>query len=505
MAQERKTIEREHSRNAELPALGDAVELLELYFQALHVTVPFMRRDDVFAQLERLYTCNPAYTGEDKTQDLFQVHMVLAIGAMRPAGRWEEDCARDHYMTAMKMEPLLTEQPAFAQVQNLLLVFVFATLHDVGTASTWGIIRQVMRICVKYGFHSRETAESDLVREQLRRRIFWSAYISDRHCSQNLGRPVALSEEDITIELPINQDDARIRKGDLNAAAGQYTEVTNLIRHTLLRRLGTNARIALNRLSREKAALTEQVESARNWTDALEAWYNSSIVKQNPSNAYETKEYLDINFHRERMKFLSYLVVPSEAWEAWEAPATARIEDLWQYTLSARQILLAYKKQSNDGFLAPNWTYVQDVLKSGFGILYCALRIPEQRRRNREGSGLLDSELDTVVAALRLCGEILTRIVGQWQTVKRHASAFIQMSEAVLEHITRVRLGTVLDTPMDEAEMDGFTAEPGIGRGTTDFDFSTIDWTLDVFHSEGVVPLTDAELADLFDLAPEAS
>ncbi|KAF4954357.1 hypothetical protein FSARC_12154 [Fusarium sarcochroum] len=470
--------------------LGDAVELVKLYFDALHVTMPSMRQADVFQQLERLYTGNPPYTGHEKTQDLFQLHMIFAIGAMRSPGRWREDCARDHYLTAIRKEAHLTTVPAPAQVQNLLLVFVFATLHDVGIASTWEIIRQAMRVCVKYGFHSRETAVDDALSEQLRRRIFWSAYISDRYSSQNLGRPTALAEEDVTVDIPMNQDDDTIKAGEPEIP-GRYTEVTNLIRHTLLRRLGTNARTALNRLSRQRASLTEQIEATKAWTDALEAWYNSSIVKPNPTNAYETKEYLDINFHRERMKFLSYLVLPSDAQDT-----TASIEHSWQYTLSAYQILLSYQKQSNDGFLAPNWTYVQDVLKSGFGILYCAVGIPEQRRRSNEGAGLLPPELDTIVNALKLCGETLKQITAEWQTVQRHANAFVQMSESVLELIA----STTRNATREQSHTDA--GEDGSGD-IMDWNLEELDSTLNLFQSGEIAPFTDADWAELFDLAVE--
>ncbi|KAL4870275.1 hypothetical protein BDV12DRAFT_195654 [Aspergillus spectabilis] len=383
----------------------------------------------------------------------------------------------------MRKESLLTEVSAFAQVQNLLFVFVFATLHDVRIANTWEIIRQAMRACVKYDFHSRETADNDLLREQLRRRIFWSAYISDRYSSQNLGRPVALLEDDITIDLPINQDDGLIEAGEPETP-GQYTEVTNLLRHTLLRRLGTNAQIALNRWARQRAPLTDQIETASTWTSSLEAWYNSSAVKPTPTNAYETKEYLDINFHRERMKFLSYLVLPSDTQKT-----AASIEHLWEYTLSAYQILLVYQKQSSDGFLAPNWTYVQDVLKPGFGILYCAVGIPEQRRRNNEDVGLLRLEINTVVNALKLCGETLSQITAQWQTVKRHAAAFMQISEAVLELVastTRVATG-------NQRQTDLGSTMPADLEEVLDWDFATLDSTLDMFHGGTTVPFTDAE------------
>ncbi|RSM10896.1 hypothetical protein CDV31_007024 [Fusarium ambrosium] len=304
-----------------------------------------------------------------------------------------------------------------AQIQNLLLVFVFATLHDVGIASTWEIIRQGMRVCVKYGFHSRETAIGDLLQEHLRRRIFWQE-------SQKFP-------------------------------ADRYTEVTNL-------------------------------------TDALEAWYNSSIVKPTPPNAYETKQYLDINFHRERMKFLSYLVLPSDNAQN----TTASIDHLWQYTLSAYQILLAYQKQSNDSFLKPNWMYVQDVLKSGFGILYCAVGIPEHRRQQNEGVSLTPSELDTVVNALKLCGETLSKIMAEWQTVQRHTNAFMQMSEAVLEPIASTTRNATRE--QSHAEHGGERLEE-----TMDWNFDALDSTLNMFQGEGIEPFTDAEWAELFELAVE--
>lgn len=483
-----------------LPSLGDAVELVKSYFNALHVTMPFMRQADVFRQLERLYTGTPPYTGHDKAQDLFQLHMIFAIGAMRSNGRSVSASApaRDHYLTAMDKETHLGAVPPLARVQNLLLVFVFATLHHVGIASTWEIIRQTMRVCVEHGFYSRETAADDPVEEQLRRRNFWSVYISDRHCSQNLGRPVTLSEADVTIDLPRNQDDDEIRAGSPEVP-GRYTEVTNLLRHALLRRLGTNARIALNRLSRQDSSGEERAQTVGSWTNALEAWYNSSIVKSTPNNAYETKEYLDINFHRERMKFLSYLVLPSDM---TGHAANQSIEHLWQYTLSAYQILLAYQKQSIDGFLAPNWTYVQDVLKSGFGILYCAVGIPEQRGRESRGApggALLPAELDTVFSALRLCGETLGQITAEWQTVQRHADAFMYMSEAVLEMIATTARATREGSREDQGGSGGGVGDAFDGM---DLDLATLDSTLNMFQGGGAAPFSDAEWAELFDLVP---
>ncbi|KAH7347006.1 hypothetical protein BKA66DRAFT_447694 [Pyrenochaeta sp. MPI-SDFR-AT-0127] len=475
-----------HAQVVPLPSLGDAIELIESYFNALHITMPFLRKKDVFQQLERLYSDSPPYSGLEKSQDLFQLHMIFAIGCLRNARRRKDHKATDHYATAMGKDAFLVNIPAYKQVQNMLLVFVFATHHDVGIANTWEISRQTMRICVEFGLHSRTGAENNVLREQLRRRIFWSVYIADRFGSQNLDRPVAIQEEDITIELPINQHDEQLEAGNLEEPE-LFTEVSTLIRHVLLRRLGTNARTALSAMKASSFPSRSQV--AKDWNHQLQAWYDSSIVKNTPTNAYETNEYLDINFHRERMKILSYLVLPIGTQDYMTSVA-----DLWQYMHSAHSILAAYQRQSKDGHLILNWTCVQDALKCGFGILYCATSIPDQRQREGTGPGLLRSELDAFVAALQMCGDILSHITAQWYTVRRHANAFQQMSEAVLNLIARsTRIVTREQTPhVEHQSLDPSTEE------IIQWDFDALDATLQLSNTA----FTDADWAELFSVDP---
>jgi hypothetical protein len=476
-----------HAHTVPLPSLGDAVQLAEAYFNGLHITMPFLRKKDVFQQLERLYSGNPPYSDLERNQDLFQLHMIFAIGSLRHKRSNKDHKATNHYATALEKEASLTDVPAYGQIQNLLLVFVFATHHDVGIASTWEMIRQTLRICVEFGLHSRVGAEDGIAREQLRRRIFWSAYISDRFCSQNLDRPVAIAEEDITIELPVNQHEDQLEAGNVQESE-DFTEVSTLIRHVLLRRLGTNARTALNALRSSSSEIKSQ--AAKDWNSQLQNWYDTSIVKIAPANAYETSEYLDINFHRERMKILSYLVLPMDS-----KNSITSVTDLWQYMHSAHNILAAYQKQTKDGHLILNWTCVQDALKSGFGILYCAISIPEQRLREDNAGGLLRSELDTLVAPLQMCSEVLGHITAQWHTVQRHANAFQQMSEAVLELIARsTRIHTREQTPhVDDQNMH---------LGNEEFlqwDLDALDATIPTFQLSDTA-FTDADWAELFSL-----
>lgn len=41
--------------------------------------------------------------------------------------------------------------------------------------------------------------------DQLRRRVFWTCYICDRHSSSMLGRPLAIEEDEIDVEVSLFQ------------------------------------------------------------------------------------------------------------------------------------------------------------------------------------------------------------------------------------------------------------------------------------------------------------
>ena len=49
-------------------------------------------------------------------------------------------------------------------------------------------------------------AQGAPLRSQLRRRIFWSAYVIDRMLATSLGRPTSIPDEEIDIEVPFDRD-----------------------------------------------------------------------------------------------------------------------------------------------------------------------------------------------------------------------------------------------------------------------------------------------------------
>jgi hypothetical protein len=57
-----------------------------------------------------------------------------------------------------------------------------------------------MRICIENRLHKRDRYCEPMI-DQMKRRIFWVCYVSDRHSSSVLGRPMAIQDEEIEAEV----------------------------------------------------------------------------------------------------------------------------------------------------------------------------------------------------------------------------------------------------------------------------------------------------------------
>jgi hypothetical protein len=67
-----------------------------------------------------------------------------------------------------------------------------------------------MRICVQLGYHKAPSRPLDPVTEQRRRRLFWCCYVQERFASCGLGRPIAITDSDITVAVSVLKDTCKI-------------------------------------------------------------------------------------------------------------------------------------------------------------------------------------------------------------------------------------------------------------------------------------------------------
>jgi len=97
----------------------------------------------------------------------------------------------------------ILEQHSIASLQFLVLLGVHGQRSPYG-AGAWSQVRYAASICVEMGLHrKRSRIENDKQArdEELRRRIFWVCYCLDRSISIVLGRPFAIADRDINVEV----------------------------------------------------------------------------------------------------------------------------------------------------------------------------------------------------------------------------------------------------------------------------------------------------------------
>ncbi|KIY71376.1 hypothetical protein CYLTODRAFT_418918 [Cylindrobasidium torrendii FP15055 ss-10] len=141
-------------------------------------------------------------------------------------------------------EPSLSRHSAgwkyFSQVMALpRALFSTPTLHDVqfcclftyyalGTSAPqaiWTMVGLGTRYALELGMHRRHQGEKLTLDDEIRKRTFWSLIFVDRYMSLYFGRPSAIRNEDIDVDLPIDCDDEYL---EVYFAGGTIPSLTKL-------------------------------------------------------------------------------------------------------------------------------------------------------------------------------------------------------------------------------------------------------------------------------------
>ena len=183
-------------------------KLVDIFFSRVHPRYPFL---DKFSFDEFYHS----YQGSRDLRSvgpskLFQLYMVLAISArimqLHPemGGNINPEF---YYSNATRYADEALQVPGVERVQSLLLLalYILRTPSSISNLGGWHIIGFAVRYAVELGMHRNIKCggprAQDPYRIEIRRRVFWSAYVLDRAVSLTLGRPFALSENDIDVDV----------------------------------------------------------------------------------------------------------------------------------------------------------------------------------------------------------------------------------------------------------------------------------------------------------------
>lgn len=196
--------------HCDFPSAELAPKLEESYFTVRWAALPFLHRP-TFREKHLQPVLQLGRQADSAS--LFLVFLVFALAAidLDRSNTIPKNIHHEYFGTAMAyyLDGIL-QADSEETVQGLLLISQFA-VSEAQSVNAWQAAGQAVRAAVDLGLHRSLPNEShSQLQQEMRKRIFWSAYALDRNISLALGRPCALKDSDINIPLPLLSTDEEL-------------------------------------------------------------------------------------------------------------------------------------------------------------------------------------------------------------------------------------------------------------------------------------------------------
>ncbi|KAJ4256851.1 hypothetical protein NW762_008947 [Fusarium torreyae] len=162
----------------------------------------------VFQDAPNISRGNGSNINEPKVYDTFVICLVMAVSLSSTASTKQAQAnsmaSKLCKQAISHIKQVLTDD--FAGIQALVLLHTYAIMNP-AVANVYFLAGYIMQACMDQGLH-RETSiadsidRTDLLVQDMRRRVFWTAWELDASCSAGFARPVALRPEDISTVFP---------------------------------------------------------------------------------------------------------------------------------------------------------------------------------------------------------------------------------------------------------------------------------------------------------------
>ena len=189
-----------------LPDRSVAMELVMSYFKAWHPIFPMLHGPSFLKDLELLYASNQTTPPDTPAVDVRKIvtfQLIINIASLdRSDIQLPTESRIQSTADVTRVAGTLAIDHDIATLQALLAaqMYLVATLA-IRPASTVGGI--IVKLIYHAGLHRcplryAQLSDADC---EIRKRIFWTAYALDRHCSLSLGDPNTIQDNDIDVCL----------------------------------------------------------------------------------------------------------------------------------------------------------------------------------------------------------------------------------------------------------------------------------------------------------------
>ncbi|KAJ9209436.1 transcriptional regulator family: Fungal Specific TF [Paecilomyces variotii] len=385
----------------ELPPQWHAAHLTDFYWSHSHTLYPIIRKNEFMGALWKIYT-EPEDPLMQSPLWLFRVWMVLAIGstAYCSVSLVDESESVMFFNKAMTYFEDAFSCGDMAALEVLMLQVSYSFFNQLGP-NTWFLVGVATRMAIGMGLHTSSTYENIPVDvSEYRKRIFWSLYMMDRVVSMALGRPFAMRDEDIDVEIFADVDDENIRTDRIVPQDPLQPSSMQVPRHILaLRKIASV--IGEKVYSQTKARGMDQGqrdEVIRQIHKQLVEWRRSMPFPlpelQGSRVPHLSSSWFDLNYYTH----VTMLYRPSPLCPILDVPKVKILAE--SSAMSIRQATNMHLQQR----LSYNWLNLFGVFTSSLALMYSVTAQPDSLSSALEQTGAI-GDLELAVELLGTFGK----------------------------------------------------------------------------------------------------
>ncbi|TVY46901.1 putative transcriptional regulatory protein [Lachnellula occidentalis] len=398
-------------------------------------------------------------------EDVFEkssLHLVYAI-----AGRFLETTGEVGIFFPEKQQAAaltyLDEILSFhdiRSVQTLMLLAIYCLRAPKGPGA-WTYVRLAIQIGIDLGLHRRTPAMNQhCIKNETRKRLFWSCYNLDRQVSIPLGRPFAICDRDIDVPLPLDvdeetQDNILLEQAsNLNPseAPGTSTTLSLFLQVTRLRRIESNIQQSIYRVDTSVAVSDTEIDAfiaqLLEWKSLIPLDARKKLDSE--LGAFDGYDHYMVFYY----KCLRLLLYP----QILRPHVNPRF--LKQCAEVCGGLCQTYKRLHQSMSVGYSLMALQTVFMAGLTLIYCAWSDP---------TGIFNTTTSNDINA---CSIVLFVITERWPGAKRYRDAFEVVKQSVVDLIAagkhqqprkaimELKSGlesTLQDVQMNEGGLDEFS------------------------------------------------
>lgn len=437
--------------------------MLQKYFSTSHLHHPIISRATVFRSVSKVYNRIHELPTH---QDHYMVFMLLAVSSVTMYRKGQINLhPYGYFYAAQRFMPLIQLVGSITAIQNLLIFARFAMYYHVNY-SIWDITRICMRQCIELGLHQKPRMSLMPMDEQTQRNVFWDTFVHDRYSSGILGRPYAISEEEIDVSLPLEASEADISSS--TATSLDHIDVSSIHRPNEssvalyvigLRQITTQVH---RQFSSSTATSPQTIVGAgqilsemQDLVEEFDTWLETSPKFENPQSLYQRPEWYQFLMEKDKLVLLRSALarVPVSG-------LTPPRSLLRRYLACATTVVELYDTLFRQNYITWTRSYFQIIFTCGLSIIY-ALSVLTPG----SNSDLVDKSDNDIIRAgqttLITVRDLLHLLVQEMPDVERFISILDSLMKPYISR-TVTRAGSEVGPGQMMAERQGYVMPSGV-------------------------------------------